>query len=114
MDFSLSDEQRMILGTVREFVSRELMPLEAEMQRAELEGRHFPDRSTLRQLQAMARKAAKVWRDHGAIEYKECIADDVKPGKVTSFPQSVKLKKDETVVFSYVVYKSRKNVHNSR
>jgi len=57
--------------------------------------------------QAMARKAAKVWRDHGAIEYRECIADDVKPGKVTSFPQSVKLKKDETVVFSYVVYKSR-------
>jgi len=61
----------------------------------------------LKAYQAMARKAAKVWRDHGAIEYKECIADDVKPGKVTSFPQSVKLKKDETVVFSYVVYKSR-------
>ena len=61
----------------------------------------------LKAYQAMARKAAKVWRDHGAIEYKECIADDVKPGKWTSFPQSVKLKKDETVVFSYVVYKSR-------
>jgi uncharacterized protein YbaA (DUF1428 family) len=61
----------------------------------------------LKAYQAMAKKASKVWRDHGAIEYKECIADDVKPGKVTSFPQSVKLKKDETVVFSYVVYKSR-------
>ena len=56
---------------------------------------------------AMARKAGKVWRDHGALEYHECVADDVKPGKHTSFPQSVKLKKGETVVFSWVVYKSR-------
>ena len=56
---------------------------------------------------AMAKKASKVWRDHGALDYKECIADDVKPGKWTSFPQSVKLKKDEIVVFSYIVYKSR-------
>ena len=55
----------------------------------------------------MAQKAGKVWRDHGALEFIECVADDVKPGKTTSFPQSVKLKKDETVVFSYVVYKSR-------
>ena len=55
----------------------------------------------------MARTASKVWRDHGALEYVECIADDVKPGKVTSFPQSVKLKPGETVVFAYVVYKSR-------
>jgi uncharacterized protein YbaA (DUF1428 family) len=55
----------------------------------------------------MAHKAGKVWRDHGALEYIECVADDVKPGKRTSFPQSVKLKPDETVVFAYVVYKSR-------
>jgi uncharacterized protein YbaA (DUF1428 family) len=55
----------------------------------------------------MARKAGKVWRDHGALEYIECVADDVQPGKVTSFPQSVKLKKGETVVFAYIVYKSR-------
>jgi uncharacterized protein YbaA (DUF1428 family) len=55
----------------------------------------------------MARKAGKVWRDHGAIEYIECVADDVKPGKHTSFPQSVKLKSGETVVFAYIVYKSR-------
>jgi len=55
----------------------------------------------------MAQKAAKVWRDHGAIEYFECVADDVKPGKHTSFPQSVKLKPGETVVFAYIVYKSR-------
>jgi uncharacterized protein YbaA (DUF1428 family) len=55
----------------------------------------------------MARKAAKVWREHGALEYRECVADDVKPGKVTSFPQSVKLKRGETVVFSWIVYRSR-------
>ena len=56
----------------------------------------------------MASLAGKVWRDHGALEYIECIADDVKPGKYTSFPQSVKLKRGETVVFSWIVYKSRK------
>ena len=61
----------------------------------------------LKAYQAMAKKASRVWRDHGAIDYKECVADDVKPGKWTSFPQSVKLKKDETVVLSYIVYKSR-------
>lgn len=55
----------------------------------------------------MARKAGKVWREHGALEYTECVADDVKRGKSTSFPQSVKLKRGETVVFSWIVYKSR-------
>ena len=55
----------------------------------------------------MARKAGKVWIEHGALEYIETVADDVKPGKVTSFPQSVKMKPDETVVFAWVVYKSR-------
>ena len=57
----------------------------------------------------IARKAGRVWKDHGAIDYCEAVADDVKPGKWTSFPQSVKLKKNETVVFSYIVYKSRKH-----
>ena len=56
---------------------------------------------------AMAKKAGKVWKDHGAIDYKECVADDVKVGKWTSFPRSVKQKKIETVIFSYIVYKSR-------
>lgn len=56
---------------------------------------------------SMAKKASKVWRDHGALDYMECVADDVKPGKVTSFPQSIKLKAGETVVFAYIVYKSR-------
>jgi uncharacterized protein YbaA (DUF1428 family) len=57
----------------------------------------------------MAQKSGKVWREYGALEYRECVADDVKPGKWTSFPQSVKLKAGETVVFSYVVYKSRQH-----
>jgi len=55
----------------------------------------------------LARKAGKVWRDHGALDFKECVADDVKKGKWTSFPRSVKLKPGETVVFAYIVYKSR-------
>ena len=55
----------------------------------------------------MAKMAGKVWRDHGALEYVECIADDVKSGKHTSFPQSVKLKPGETVIFAYIVYISR-------
>jgi uncharacterized protein YbaA (DUF1428 family) len=55
----------------------------------------------------MARKAGKVWREYGALEFRECVADDVKVGKWTSFPRSVKLKSGETVVFSWILYKSR-------
>ena len=54
----------------------------------------------------MATLAKKVWLEHGAVDYVECMADDVKPGKVTSFPQSVKLKKDEVVFLSWATYKS--------
>lgn len=57
----------------------------------------------------MAKLGAKVWKELGALEYVECIAEDVKPGKLTSFPQSVMMKKGETVVFSWIVYKSRKD-----
>jgi uncharacterized protein YbaA (DUF1428 family) len=64
-------------------------------------------KSKLDAYRRMARKAGKIWREHGALEYRECLADDVKVGKVTSFPQSVKLKRDETVVFSWIVYRSR-------
>lgn len=53
-------------------------------------------------------KCGKVWKDHGAIDYHECVADDVQVGKWTSFPRSVKLKKNETVVFAWITYKSRK------
>jgi len=55
----------------------------------------------------IAHKAGKVWMEYGTLAYVECVADDVKPGKLTSFPQSVKLKKGEVVVFSWIVYKSR-------
>jgi uncharacterized protein YbaA (DUF1428 family) len=64
-------------------------------------------KKNLQAYRKMAKKAGKIWMEHGALEYVECVADDVKPGKPTSFPQSVKLKPDEVVVFSYVVYKSR-------
>jgi uncharacterized protein YbaA (DUF1428 family) len=57
----------------------------------------------------MARKAGKVWMEYGALHYAECVGDDVKPGKVTSFPQAVKLKDDEVVVFSWIVYKNRRD-----
>jgi uncharacterized protein YbaA (DUF1428 family) len=56
----------------------------------------------------MSRKFGKVWIEHGALNFQENVADDVKPGKLTSFPQSVMLKPDEVVVFSWVVFKSRK------
>ncbi|MGQ3058739.1 MAG: DUF1428 domain-containing protein [Nevskia sp.] len=56
----------------------------------------------------LARKAGKIWIEYGALAYTECVADDVKPGKLTSFPQSVKLKADETVIFAWIVYPSRK------
>jgi uncharacterized protein YbaA (DUF1428 family) len=56
----------------------------------------------------MAKFAGRIWMEFGALQYVECVADDVKPGKWTSFPQSVKLKKGEVVVFSYIVYRSRR------
>jgi uncharacterized protein YbaA (DUF1428 family) len=55
----------------------------------------------------MARKAGKIWREYGALEYRECVGDDVQMGEVTSFPRSVKVKRGETVVFSWIVFKSR-------
>ena len=55
----------------------------------------------------MAEEAGKIWREYGALEFRECIADDVKWGKRTSFPRSVKQKSGETVFFSYIIYKSR-------
>jgi len=64
-------------------------------------------RKKLAEYRKLARKAGRVWREHGALDYVECVADDVKPGKHTSFPQSVKLKPDEVVIFSWIVYKSR-------
>jgi uncharacterized protein YbaA (DUF1428 family) len=55
----------------------------------------------------IAQKAGKIWREHGALEYKECIGDDLKPKWGALFPRTVRLKPGETVVFSWIVYKSR-------
>ncbi len=57
----------------------------------------------------MAEKAGRMWLEHGARQYWECVGDDVKPGKVTSFPQSVQLKDGETVMFSWILYDSREH-----
>jgi len=61
----------------------------------------------LKDYQTLAGKACKLWIEHGALDYVECVADDVNKGKRTSFPRSVKCKPNETVVFAYIVYKSR-------
>lgn len=57
----------------------------------------------------MATLAGKVWMDHGALSYVECVAEDVKPGVHTSFPQAVKLEEGEVVIFSWITYKSRED-----
>jgi len=66
-------------------------------------------KKNLKAYQKIAKKAGKIWMEHGALDYKECVADDVKKGKLTSFPRSVLLKASEVVVFSYIVYTSRKD-----
>jgi len=66
-------------------------------------------RRNLAAYRRMARTAGKIWKEYGALAYVECAGDDVKPGKWTSFPQSVKLKPNEVVWFSWIVYKSRRH-----
>ncbi len=64
-------------------------------------------KANLEQYFRIARQAGAIWREHGALEYVECVADDVQPGQHTSFPQSVQLQEDEVVVFSWITYRSR-------
>lgn len=64
-------------------------------------------RKNLAAYRRMAAQAAKVWRDHGALDYKECVGDDLAVKVGTPFPQGVQLKKNETVVFAWISYKSR-------
>ena len=64
-------------------------------------------KKNLEAYRTLAAEAGKVWKEHGALSYVEGIAEDVKPGKVTSFPQAVKLEPDETVIVSWIVYESR-------
>ena len=58
---------------------------------------------------SVAERAGKIWMEHGALQYWECVGDDVKPGKLTSFPQAVQLKDGEVVAFSWILYKSRED-----
>ena len=59
------------------------------------------------QYREIAARAGELWREHGAIDYKECVAEDVSEGKVTDFPRSVQLEGDETVIFAWITYESR-------
>jgi uncharacterized protein YbaA (DUF1428 family) len=61
----------------------------------------------LREYRRMAQRCAKVWRELGALEYREWVAEDAPMGARTSFPRSVKMARNETVVFAWIVYKSR-------
>ena len=54
-----------------------------------------------------ARKAGEIWKEFGALEFVECIGDDVPYGQLTSFPRAVQAKDDEVIVFSWIVYRSR-------
>ena len=64
-------------------------------------------KKNLEAYRSMAKKAGRIWREYGALEYREWVAEDVKVGKRTSFPRSVKLKPGETVIFSWITYRSR-------
>jgi uncharacterized protein YbaA (DUF1428 family) len=64
-------------------------------------------RKSLSAYKRMARKASKVWRDHGALEFRECVGDDLKVKMGISFVRTLKLKPSETAVFSWIVFKSR-------
>jgi uncharacterized protein YbaA (DUF1428 family) len=64
-------------------------------------------KANLERYREIATAAGELWKEHGALDYVECVAEDVKPGEVTSFPQSVKLTDDETVVFAWIAYESR-------
>ncbi len=66
-------------------------------------------KANLDRYREIAGRAGALWKEHGALEYVECVADDVKPGELTSFPQSVKLEDDETVVFAWITYESRQH-----
>jgi uncharacterized protein YbaA (DUF1428 family) len=66
-------------------------------------------KSKLEEYKELARTAAKVWKEYGALEYVECLGDDVPYGELTSFPRAVQAKDDELVVFSWIVYDSRQS-----
>jgi uncharacterized protein YbaA (DUF1428 family) len=83
------------------------LPKEKQMPRY-VDGFVIPlPKKNLEAYRRIAEECAEIWREHGALEVRECIAEDVKVGKLTSFPRSVQRKPSETVVFSWIVFKSR-------
>ena len=64
-------------------------------------------RANLNAYRALAEKAGRVWLEHGALQYWECVGDDVPPGEITLFAKAVLLKDDEVACFSWIVYTSR-------
>jgi uncharacterized protein YbaA (DUF1428 family) len=62
----------------------------------------------------MAQKAGRVWRDHGALEFRECVGDDLNIKMGLPFPRGIKIRPGDTVLFSYIVYKSRAHRVNAR
>ena len=61
----------------------------------------------LNEYKEMAKLSASVWREYGALDYFECMADDTPVGKITSFPRSVELKEDEILIFACITYRDR-------
>lgn len=57
----------------------------------------------------MAKSAGKIWREHGALEYRECVGEDLGTKMGVPFPKQMGTKRGETVVFAWIVYKSRKD-----
>lgn len=64
-------------------------------------------KARLEEYEALARRAGEVWKEHGALAYVECVADDVPYGELTSFPRSVMATEDETVIFAWIIHASR-------
>jgi uncharacterized protein YbaA (DUF1428 family) len=64
-------------------------------------------KKNLQAYRRMARKAGKIWREHGALEFRECVGDDLDVKMALPFPRAMKIKSGETVVFSWIAYKSR-------
>ena len=73
-----------------------------------VDGYVFPvPKNNLAAYRRMAREAGKVWREYGALEFRECVGDDLKTKMAVSFPRTIKLKRGEVVVFSWIIFKSR-------
>jgi uncharacterized protein YbaA (DUF1428 family) len=66
-------------------------------------------KKNLRAYRRLAQTAAKVWRDHGALDYKECVGEDLSPKWGVHFPRIMKARRGETIVFSWIVFRSRKD-----